>query len=166
MSRALLRLSGVICVSAALTACAARSGASPAADARWESLSDTLVCVVDRTTSTGLRELPGKVDADGTVLVRSGRGSAPLSTVHPVTLVAGYAGNESWSRGSEPLRFSGRSYLRTGGERRVPMNLLRRAGDHRGVPLFASPEEDSPEALYVPLRPGCVFQAYVREDLL
>jgi hypothetical protein len=65
-----------------------------------------------------------------------------------------------------PVTHAGRRYVRTGGERRVPINLLRRVGDHQGVPLFASPDEPTPEAVYVPLRPGCVFQAYVRSDLL
>jgi hypothetical protein len=147
-------------------ACAGGLPGSGAPPARWEALSDTTLCVVDRTSSTGLTNLPARVESDGRVVLLENRRIVPVEQVHPVSLLAGYAGREPWVSSAAPVTHAGRRYVHTGGERRVPIDLLRRVGDHQGVPLFASPEEATPEAVYVPLRPGCVFQAYVRSDLL
>ncbi len=152
----------------AFTACAgglpgAGAGAAPA---RWEALRDTTLCVVDRTSATGLTNLSAKVESDGRVVLLENRRIVPLEQVHPVSLLAGYAGREPWVMSGTAITHGQRRFVRTGGERRVPIGLLRRVGDHQGVPLFASPEEAVAEAVYVPLRPGCVFQAYVRSDLL
>lgn len=151
---------------ALFAACAGRMSGGAAPDsARWEALPDTALCVVDRTTASGLRELPAKIDG-GTVLIRADRRVVPADQLHPVTLLAGYGGEEPWVRSGDPVRHGGRRFIRTGGERRVPIALVTRVGDFQAVPIFAAPDESPVEAVYVPLRPGCVFQAYVREDLL
>jgi len=151
---------------AALGACAGMMpGAGPSA-ARWDAAADTSLCVVDRTAPAGLRNIAARVDDRGAVLVRDGRTVLPLEQAHPVNIMAGYAGEERWVTGTTPVTHAGRRFVRTGGPRLVPINLLTRVGDYQGVPLFASPDERTPEAVYVPLRPGCVFQAYIREDLL
>jgi hypothetical protein len=149
-----------------LSACAGTLPGSTSTPERWATLADTTLCVVDRSSPSGLRELAAKMESDGRVVLLENRRIVPLEDVHPVSLLAGYAGREPWIAGGTPIQHAGRRFIKTGGERRVPMNLLRRVGDHQGALLFASPEESSPEAVYVPLRPGCVFQAYVREDLL
>jgi hypothetical protein len=147
-------------------ACATRSGTAHEVEARWSALPDTTLCVVDRTAPRGLRNLDARIDTDGTVLLRSDRRLVPAAELHPVSLVAGYGGSEGWVRRGEPVRLDGRRYVRTGGERRVALELVTRVGDFQGLPLFGAPDERPPEAVYLPLRAGCVFQAYVREDLL
>lgn len=154
---------------AALAAAACSRNPRPAAGAAapYEELPDTVVCVVDRTSESGLRELEAKRDPSGGVLLMVDGEARPLDSVHPVTLVAGYGGRERWFAEGEAIAFRGQRFQKVETERRVPADLLGRVGEHQGVPLFADPRDDPPpEAVYVPIRPGCVFQAYVREDLM
>jgi len=150
----------------AVTACAGMMPGAGPSMARWDAGTDTTLCVVDRTAPAGLRNIAARRDDRGALLVRDGRSVLPLEQAHPVNIMAGYAGEERWITGSAPVTHAGRRYIRTGGERLVPIDLLARTGDYQGVPLFASPDQRTPEAVYIPLRPGCVFQAYIREDLL
>jgi hypothetical protein len=69
------------------------AGAPPA---RWEALSDTTLCVVDRTSATGLTNLAARVESDGRIVLLENRRIVPLEQVHPVSLLAGYAGREPW----------------------------------------------------------------------
>jgi hypothetical protein len=161
------RLTLSLAASIAVAACAGTLPGTSAAPAGWEAMADTSLCVVDRRAPTGLLNLAAKVDSRGRVMVLSGNRIRPLEEVHPVNLLAGYAGSEPWISGAAtPVRHGDRRYIRAGGERRVPIELLARVGDYQGVPLFASPAERPAEAVYVPVRPGCVFQAYIREDLM
>lgn len=142
------------------------SAPPPAVPSAYAVLPDTLVCVIDRSTPRGLTEIPAKVGEAGVVLLADGQ-VQPLEVVHPTNMIAGYAGRETWLTQNEPISLDGRRYLRTGGERRVAIDLLVRAGEFRGVLLFAGQEDSPPvDALYVPTAPGCIFQAYVREDLM
>ncbi|MEX2583246.1 MAG: hypothetical protein WD766_08220 [Gemmatimonadota bacterium] len=142
------------------------SGPSPAMPADYAALPDTLVCVVDRAAPSGLSELPAKLDGDEVVVFADGA-VRPLDELHPVNMIAGYAGREGWLTRGEPVTFQGRQYVRTGGERRIGIDLLSRVGEHQGILVFAGQEDDAPaDAIYVPTAPGCIFQAFVREDLL
>ena len=133
---------------------------------QYAAMPDTLVCIIDRAAPTGLSDLAAKVGTDGPVVFADDR-IQPVQAIHPVNIIAGYAGRESWLTQGDPIVFSERRYVRTGGERRVARNLLTRAGEHMGILLFAGGEDATPfDALYVPTAPGCIFQAYVREDLL
>jgi hypothetical protein len=139
---------------------------APSLPPEYVALPDTLVCVVDRATDSGLSELPAKID-DGEVVVFADGGVSPLEDVHPVSMIAGYAGREGWLTRGDPVAFSGGRYVRTGGERRIGIELMGRVGEHQGILLFAGLEDTPPaDALYVPTSPGCIFQAYVREDLI
>jgi hypothetical protein len=161
------RLTLSLLASIAVAACAGTLPGMGGTPAGWEAMADTTLCVVDRTAPSGLRNLAAKKDASGRVMVLSNNRIRTLDEVHPVSLLAGYAGSEPWVSGAAtPVRHADRRYIRAGGERRVPIELLARVGDYQGVPLFASPDERPAEAVYVPLRPGCVFQAYIREDLM
>jgi hypothetical protein len=132
----------------------------------YAALPDTVVCVVDRASDRGLRALSAKTGETGVVVFLDGA-VRPLEEVHPIGMIAGYAGAEEWLRRGDPVSHGGRRYLRTGGERRIGLELLRRIGDHEGILLFAGEEDPPPpDALYVPTAPGCIFQPYVREDLL
>jgi hypothetical protein len=151
-----------------LSACGPRQLAEPATrvPADYAVLPDTVVCVVDRSATRGLREIRAKVGASGVVVLQEGE-VRPLESVHPVNLIAGYAGREPWLTRGDPITVGGRRFIRTGGERRIGLELLRREGEFQGILLFAGSEDPSPpDALYVPTAPGCIFQAFVREDLL
>lgn len=168
------RRAGLLLLGCALAGCAHHPSSSapspdggPSEAARYAALPDTSVCVVDRTATRGLRALDAKRDAEGQpVLLVSGH-IEPLAKVHPVSVVAGYAGNEPWLADGSPITVQGRRYVKVGGERLVPLDQLQQSGDVHAVPVFSSPSEARPpKAVYLPVRPGCVFQAYVRADLL
>ncbi len=145
---------------------AASSPGTPNVPGEYLALPDTLVCVVTRAAPQGLMEVPAKVRAGSVVLFVDNQ-IQPLQAVHPIDLIAGYAGEEDWFRRGDPVTLRGERFSRTGGERRVDIDLLRRVGDFRGILLFSGLDDFSrPNALYVPSAPGCIFQAYVRDDLL
>jgi hypothetical protein len=155
-------------LAAMATGCVPRTATpgAPAVPPEYAALADTLVCVVDRIAPDGLREVPAKIRGGGVVLLVDGEVRS-LESVHPTNLIAGYAGQETWVRQGEPVSLGGQRFSRTGGERRIEFDLLRRAGEFRGILLFSGREDASdPSALYVPTAPGCIFQAYVREDLI
>lgn len=134
---------------------------------RYTALADTTVCVVDRTTDQGLRDLQAKRSEDSEVVLWTGGRMQPLTKIHPVSLIAGYGGAEPWFARNEPISFRGQRFNKVETERRIPSNVLARVGEYQGILLFADPKDQPPpEAVYVPVRPGCIFQAYVREDLL
>ena len=83
--------------------CATRqlSPAAPSAPPEYVALPDTAVCVVDRGATAGLREIPAKVGSSGVVLFVDGQ-ILPLETVHPINVIAGYAGREAWLTRGEP----------------------------------------------------------------
>lgn len=149
-------------------ACGAGSpgGPRPEVPASFATLPDTLVCVLDRAAPSGLTQISAKKDG-GTVVTLDGSEVRPLDELHPVNVIAGYAGREPWLSRGEPITYLGRTYSNVGGERRVGIELLERIGEHRGILLFAGTDDDPPaDALYVPTAPGCVFQPFVREDLI
>jgi hypothetical protein len=171
-----IRSAIVLSLAAALGACAhhrappptaAPTPREPSAAERYAALPDTSICVVDRSTSRGLRSLPAKRDAGGHVVVLASGAIRPFSELHPVNATAGYAGRETWLTGGAPITVEGRAYVKVGGERLVPFDQVQRVADYAAVPVFASPSDTQPpKAVYVPVRPGCVFQAYVRQDLV
>ncbi len=158
-------LTATVCLLAA--GCATRQGPrEPTLPPEYAILPDTLVCVIDRTTSEGLTNIAAK-NRGGDVVLFVGGTVRPLESVHPVAFIAGYAGAEDWLRRGDPIGFGGDRYARTGGERRIGLELLRRAGEYQGILLFSGHEDAArPNAIYVPTAPGCIFQAYVREELV
>lgn len=158
----------IICA-VALAGCGRRQppGAMPDAGSAFEALPDTLICVVDRTTDRGLRNLQAKRGAAGEVLLWIDGEVQTLEQAHPVGLVAGYAAREPWVTAGEEIRVQNRRYVAVPGERRVGLDKLQQAGEYRAIPVFADPADEPPaDAVYLPSRPGCVFLAYVREDLM
>ena len=154
-------------VSLVLAACASGGGRSARPPAEYTALPDTTVCVVDRASDQGLRDLQAKRDAGGSAVLWTGGAVQPLERIHAVSLVAGYGGSEPWFTRGEPIAFRGSRFTKVESGRRIPLEALARIGEHQGILLFADPKDDPPpEAIYVPVRPGCIFQAYVREDLL
>lgn len=154
----------------AITAACSRgggAGAPTAGTARYAVLPDTSVCVVDRTTERGLRNLAAKRTPDGEAVVLISGEVRPLSELHPVGIVAGYAGRERWYTSDAPITVQGRRYSKVQGDRRIPLESLRMGGEYQAIPLYVDPADaQPPRAVYAPVRPGCVFQAYVREDAM
>jgi len=151
-----------------LAACAPRTAAdtAPRPPADFLALPDTAVCVVDRSSQLGLRTLDAKVGASGVVVFSDGA-VRPLESVHPVGVIAGYAGREPWLTRGDPISIEGLRFSRVGGERRIGAELLERVGEHQGILIFAGRDDAPPrDAVYVPTAPGCIFQGFVREDLL
>ena len=131
----------------------------------YAALADTVVCVVDRTTERGLRDLSAKKQNGRVALLVDGE-IRSLEELHPVNLIAGYAGQEPWFTRGQPLTFQRRQYMKYRGERRVPIEMLKRVGEHQGIPLFAAPTDTMPPpAVYIPIRSGCIFQPYLRDDV-
>jgi hypothetical protein len=122
---------------------------------------DILVCVVQ---DGELRMVPVQYDTrTGDTLV-DGR---PFSTVYPDTL--GYAAGAAWYASGEPMVLDRNRFVKYGLPRVIlPHELLTRAGEYRGVPLFVEREKVVAETVhgqtsdirYVPVRPGCEFQPY------
>lgn len=151
---------------AVTASCATRSGSRTTPPPEYAALPDTVVCVVNRAAPAGLTNLPAK-SRSGEILVFSEGQVLSLEALHPIDLVAGYAGREMWVQSGEQVTLGGERYSRTGGERRIDPDLLERVGEFRGILVFSGADDVTrPSAVYIPTAPGCVFQAYVREDLL
>jgi hypothetical protein len=120
---------------------------------------DTRICIVDRSAPTGLREaVVQKDEKRGTLYLNEGGDLHRLSA----TRARGYAKNERWFSRKSPIRQYARRYLPYGPRRVVPVSALTRGADHEGVPVFLDRRDvKQPDALYVPVEPGCVFQPYV-----
>jgi hypothetical protein len=157
-------LTGILVMAACAPRTSAPAAARPPAD--YLALRDTTVCVVDRSAPSGLRGIDGKVRG-GEVVFFTGGAVRPLEQTHPVSVIAGYAGREGWLTRGDVINHDGRRFARVGGERRIGMELVRRVGEHQGVLLFAGRDDTPPlDAIYVPTAPGCIFQGFVREDLI
>ena len=86
----------------------------------------------------------------------------PFAAAHPRT--DEYAQGRGWFAANEPMRLYGYPYLKYGPERRVPIDSIRPLTAYRGTSVFADTGALTPShLLYVPVRPGCVFQPYVRQ---
>ena len=132
----------------------------------FAALPDVTVCVVDGAADSGLRDLAAKRAHDGrTVLLIDGE-VVSLEQIHAPGIAAGYAAAEPWFTG-DSIAVGQHAYVKVSGERRIEADQITRVGELHAVPVFASRSDDPPpDAVYLPTRPGCLFQAYVRADLL
>jgi hypothetical protein len=74
---------------------------------------------------------------------------------------AGYAAHRTWFLANEPFFFNGQPFVKIGLSQVVEATSLKRVGEYSGVALFADTAASwHPETLYVPVRRGCIFQAY------
>ncbi len=101
-----------------------------------------------------------------------GRGTGLSVIVNAITDTAtrlpGYAESAAWYRNDEPVILNGRRYDRFGYLRRLDPDgfaahgrEMVQVGEQRGVPLYAEgPDPARPTVLWIPLRPGCLFQSY------
>ena len=132
---------------------------------RVAALADTAVCVVDRSDPRGLRTVAAKKDREsGRMYVLRGRSPRPFEKVYPADDAAAYARAAGWFRDGAPIVTRGRSYRKYGPERVIPARSLRAGPTFRGLRLFVDPRQEGvPSVLYVPLRPGCIFQPNLRD---
>jgi hypothetical protein len=93
-----------------------------------------------------------------TVVVVEGR-REPLAERYPYQPWV-YAAETSWYGNDEPVVHLGNEYLRYGLPRLVKPEEVTRVGEYRGVSLYASPADPTPETIYVPLAAGCEAQPY------
>jgi hypothetical protein len=87
----------------------------------------------------------------------------PFSRVHAAE-ARPYAAGSEWYINGEMLPFHGWRLAKSGLPRVIQPDLLQRAGEFRGIPLFGEAGVSGiPDVVYVPVRPGCVFHAYQME---
>lgn len=156
-----------LCLAASACGSLALAGSGTAHDPdTFGALPEVTVCVVDRASDTGLREISARRAHDGSTVLLVGDRVVPLDSVHAPGVVAGYATGEPWFD-SDSISFRNATFVKVQRERRIAIEQLTRVGDLEGIPVFAGTSDESPfDAVYLPTRPGCVFQAYVREDLM
>jgi hypothetical protein len=83
----------------------------------------------------------------------------PLAQAFP--LDSTYAGATEWFAANEPIRMDGRIFVRYGDPRLLGVQEVTPVGEYRGVRVFADAGGHlPPERVYLPVRPGCVFQPY------
>jgi hypothetical protein len=85
-----------------------------------------------------------------------------LSQAFPVDST--YAGNASWYLETEPIYIADGRYMKYGRPRILGTTDVVPVATFRAVTVFAEPQAhpQKPEVIYVPTRPGCEFQPYVR----
>lgn len=89
-------------------------------------------------------------------------GYYPFGRVFPRTRA--YGERHDWFTSHEPIRLYGHVYLKYGSERPLRPDSIRPLTEYRGVPVFADTGALTPShLLYVPVRPGCVFQPYIQQ---
>lgn len=121
------------------------------------------VCVVQNGMLTDVDAMYRP--ATGDTLVMSGGQRRPFGTVYG-TMAPSYAGAESWFINNETVRFNNRDYVKFGVPRIITPSELSRSGDVNGIGVWTQAGETSQNVVYVPIRPGCEFQAYqAREDI-
>jgi hypothetical protein len=100
------------------------------------------------------------VTAQGDTLVGDDRVSIRTLRSSGIAFEGDYAAGADWFEMDEPITFSEREYLKSGGEVRLECPNIVQVGEHMGVPLFAMRSAEEPyEMIYVPVRPG-VWQPY------
>ena len=82
----------------------------------------------------------------------------PFSEAFPAI---GYAAGAPWYIHNEGISVGEHRYVKYGTRRILAVGEVTRVGEYRGVPVFAEPDAPATaEVVYVPVRPGCEFQAY------
>jgi hypothetical protein len=113
---------------------------------------DDMVCVVQ---GDSLRMVPVTRSTNGDSLVDG----VPFRNAYPATYPP-YVAAAPWYVAGEFVRFGQRVYGRNDVPQQISPELLRFTGRYRGVPVFRAADEEltPPSMIYLPLRPGCVFQ--------
>lgn len=85
----------------------------------------------------------------------------PLSHTFPLT--GEYAGVAGWYVHNEPITFHGVRWIRYGVPRQLRIDELTRVGEYDDVGVYLEAGQTVPaDYIYLPARPGCVFETYTR----
>lgn len=122
---------------------------------RAQPTNDVSICVVDHDSLLVVRAaiVPGSNDTLA--------GDRKFSDLFP-TVSPPYATGSDWYPRNRSILFRERRYY--GGNhppQAIEPELLQRVGDHEKVPIFSEVGDTLPETLYLPVRPGCIFQSYI-----
>ena len=99
-------------------------------------------------------------------LVMQGGQRVPFSTAYPAT-GPGYAGGQTWFINNETIRFNNREYLKYGVPRGITPAQLSRTGETQGGGVWTETGAGATQnGIYVPIRPGCEFEAYQPREVL
>ena len=122
------------------------------------------VCVVQGTTLTDVNAIYRPTMGD--TLVDQAGTRRPFSSVYAATSPT-YAGGATWFINNDVVRFNNRDYVRFGVPRVITPAELTRAGEFQGTGVWTENAAGAAaNVIYVPIRPGCEFQAYqVRESI-
>ena len=124
-----------------------------------DEMRDIRVCVVE---NGALREVDARYNVTrGDTMVA---GDRRFSEAYPAT--AGYAAGATWFINSDVVSFNNQNYVKFGLPRVLGVSEVTRIGDYQGVSVFAEPGAaggNTPDIIYVPVRPGCEFQPYQKE---
>jgi hypothetical protein len=113
---------------------------------------------VQGTTLTDVDAVYMPSTGDTLVVVQGQR--RPFAQVYPATAPT-YAAGATWFINNDAVMFNNREFVRYGVPRVISPAELQRVGDYRGVGLWAQTGATTPyDVVYVPIRPGCEFQAY------
>jgi hypothetical protein len=110
-------------------------------------------CVVDGDSLRMLTITRSPTTGDSLV------GGVAFRTAHPTTYPP-YIATAPWYVTHEPVRFGPRVYGSNHPPQVIAPELLKFLGRYRGVPVFRAADEAvaAPTIIYLPVRPGCVFQ--------
>lgn len=115
------------------------------------------VCLVE---NGDLREVPVTYNFLTGDTLRDGR---PIHENEPTSTA--YAAGAPWYIENALITRGEHRYMKYGTTRILASGELQEFGEYQGVPLFVDRGNAArpPEIIYVPVRPGCEFQRYVRE---
>jgi hypothetical protein len=120
------------------------------------------ICVIDDQGNIQVVDAIFLPETGDTMVVVDGQRRA-FATVYPTD--ARYAAGQRWFVDNEPIHVMDQRYVKTGLPRIIQPQELTRVGEYQGVSVFAQPGAETPPAvIYLPVRPGCEFQAYQAEE--
>ena len=74
----------------------------------------------------------------------------------------GYAANQSWFNNDAPVQFKSMNFSKSGKPATLGIVELKKIGDYKSIGVYADAEKaaDALTTIYIPVRIGCVWQAY------
>ena len=103
--------------------------------------------------------MPIKISAQGDTLT----GNVDFHTVYPATAPV-YAKSADWFVNNEPVRFAGHLYFKYALPFKVSPAEVRMLGLFRDTQVYGLVREGFvpvPDAVLIPIQPGCEFQLYM-----
>jgi hypothetical protein len=149
-------VAALLLTSACMALVSSRDGDLHQQHAEKAAASDTLlICVVEGGTLRPIRAVHRPEIGDTLI------DGAPFSQRYPVHSPP-YAQGAPWFERQSPIRMGEWVYEASTPGRYIAPELLRPLNVyHLQTPLFAAADDPLPEIIYIPVRPGCIFQSYL-----